>query len=190
MNTEWRAGTGRWRLAAALLAGAAAVGAPGGCSSTPAGPGPASVPADFSVAIVVRVPEAQADAWTAGDRSQPRATRPARYLLEADDLLRVVVGPGGVPKTFPPPTRRLTREQVEAVWARLRDSQLMTGGEAISRDALGQEFADRPMAVSVPTALIVVRADGKRVYRQEALAPGSPAYGLTDALAELAWIEP
>lgn len=164
-----------------------------GCSSSrPVGPvaKEPTPPADFSVAVVVRVPDSQAEAWTAADRSRPRAVRPARYLLEADNLLRVVVGPGGMPKTFPPPTRRLTRAQVESVWARLSGTPLLTEGEAVSREALGQEFADRPGPVSEPTALIVVRADGRRVYRQEVLKPGSTAYALTDRLAELAWIEP
>ncbi|MCC6676707.1 MAG: hypothetical protein IT436_06145 [Phycisphaerales bacterium] len=174
---------------AAIAAGVAALWAGGGCSSTPPAPS-AEAPADFSVAVVVRVPDAQADAWTAGDRSQPRAVRPARYLLEADDLLRVVIGPGGLPKTFPPPTRRLTKSQVDALWHRVRDSGLLTEGEQASREALGQEFADRPAPVSEPMALMVIRADGHRIYRREAMAPGSAAYQLTDALAELAWIDP
>lgn len=189
MNSDSQAARrGRWVWITAYVAGVA-LGAIGGCSSTAPAAG-AETPADFSVAVVVRVPEAQADAWTAADRSQPRAVRPARYLLEADDLLRVVIGPGGLPRTFPPPTRRLTRAQVDGLWARVRDSGLLTEVEEASREALGQEFADRPAPVAEPTAIMVIRVDGRRLYRRQVMAPGSAAYELTDALAELAWIDP
>lgn len=183
-SAGWKGRAGLRGLAVGVVGLAAWMG---GCAATP--PTVADeAPADFSLAVVVRVPEAQADAWTTGDRTKPRAVRPARYLLESDDLLRAVIGPGGLPRTFPPPTRRLTQAQVESLWARVRDSGLLTG-EAITREALGQEFADKPEPVAEPTALMVIRADGRRVYRRQVLSEGSAAYGLTDALAELAWID-
>lgn len=178
------------RAAVALVVGLGLSGLIGaGCGSTPAAAGD-SAPADFSLAVVVRVPEADADAWTAADRSAPRAQRPARYLVEADDVLRVMLGPGALPRTFPPPTRRLTRAQVESLWAKIREAGLLTEGEVVSREGLGQEFADRPAIVAEPTALLSIRAGRERVYRREVLREGSAVYRLTDELAGLAWIEP
>lgn len=188
-----RAKRGRWSGASVVVAAALVAGATAGPGCSTSRPVPvaaeAPMPADFSIAIVVRVPEAQADAYQAGDRSEPRATRPARYLVEADNVLRVVVGPGALPKIFPPPTRRLTPEQAAGLWAQVRDSGLLTEGETVSREVLGAEFADQPLEVKEPTALISLRAEGRRVYRRAALTEGSAIFRLTDSLAELAWLQ-
>lgn len=161
-----------------------------GCASTPK---PGAMPPDFAVAVTVRVPEAQADAWTIARQDQPRALRPGKYVVEPDSLLRVWVGPGAKTTSFPPPTRRLSQDQVAQLWAQVRDAGWTA--EPAKRSAarptgIRAEFDAEPGPVAESTAIIYIAAGGERYYRLEPLEsnPASPARRLTDTLAEMAWL--
>lgn len=153
-----------------------------------------SMPPDFAVAVTVQVPEAQADTWIADPTAQPRSLRPGRYILEPDDLLRVSVGPGSNPATFPVFRRTLDDQQIETVWACIRDSGWLDkhkGADPMAARAAFVDAANLP-PVAEPTAMIYLCADGHRTYfvaPLESSADAEPARKLIDTLADLAWIE-
>jgi hypothetical protein len=71
-------------------------------------------PTDFTLGVVVF-----------GDEDSPGVEhRPARYIVDADGYLRASVGAGSSPSTYPKITRRLSREQLNAVWSMLEGLDL------------------------------------------------------------------
>lgn len=155
---------------------------------------PSAMPPDFAVAVTVQVPEAMADTWIADPTAQPRPLRPARYILEPDDLLRVSVGPGANPATFPVFRRTLDDQQIESVWTCVRDSGWLEkhkGADPMAARAAFVDAANLP-PVAEPTAMIYLCAGGHRTYfvaPLESSVDADPARKLIDTLAELAWIE-
>lgn len=118
----------------------------------------------------------------------PRSLRPARYIVEADGVLRVSIGAGASTTTFPSQTRQLTPRQLDALWRQLRATNLLAQGNAARIE--GPEEAKR--APDRTTALIYASFDGRRVQLRLLLDRGSDdavaAERLVDRLAELAWI--
>lgn len=153
------------------------------CSSTPSTPSSAPPP-DFTLAITVLTREsAKADS---DPRTTARPLRPGRYILEPDGQLRVAIGRGATPATYPPAMRRLTAEQRREAWELADRAGLASIPAAESIDA-----ERPPPIVSRPTALVYVRARGERRGTEVALdsPDAEPARALIDRLAELAWVE-
>lgn len=55
----------------------------------------------------------------------PVSHRPARYVFEADWILRAAIGYGARETTFPPQTRQLTQAEIAELWSTLRASGLL-----------------------------------------------------------------
>ena len=115
-----------------------------------------------------------------------RAQRPAQYILEPDGTLRVAVGAGVDPGTFPPRTRRLDPRQVERLWTLVESAGLAS-------DAPSGDAGPGPSAVPSPPdgwAYVDVAASGQRHQRAIQLESSPAAQGVIDELASLAWIRP
>src|SRR5262245_38039155 len=176
----------RLRCIAGLLV-AAGLAAGFSCSSTPAAlspppPIPEERPQDFVLAATVLTPT---DVKTT---NLPRSLRPARYIVEADGVLRAAVGAGSTTTTYPPQTRQLTARQMDSLWRQLRESNLLDPGNPSRIDA--PEAVAR--APDRTTALIFVGGDGRRVTLRVLLdrrtEDAVAAERLVDRLADLAWI--
>lgn len=139
------------------------------------------VPGDFGLAITVLA-----------SRDEPglaRAQRPAQYILEPDGTLRVAVGAGVDPGTFPPRTRRLDPRQVERLWTLVESAGLAADAAGTTVSGAG------PGPSSVPSppdgwAYVDVAASGQRHQRAIQLESNPAAQGVIDELASLAWISP
>ncbi|MBX3386322.1 MAG: hypothetical protein KF768_07110 [Phycisphaeraceae bacterium] len=55
----------------------------------------------------------------------PLSHRPARFVIEADWILRAAVGYGASETVFPPNTRQLNASDISALWSALRDAGLL-----------------------------------------------------------------
>lgn len=152
-----------------------------GCHATL--PDPASLagrPDDFVLSAMV---------YTAAPAAPgtPRARRPARYIVEADEVLRVAVGQGAGRETYPPPTRVLTVTQMERLWVLVRDSGLLERENRYLLPSPAWDSTD-PVAAEIDVgyrggrAHLLVPLDG-------ADAESIEAERLVDELAALSWIE-
>jgi hypothetical protein len=83
-------------------------------------------PEDFWLGITVLKAPADTASRAAGYLRMPVATRPARYVVEADRILRAAVGSGSVEETFPDQTRQLTQAQFDDLWMTLKTSSLVS----------------------------------------------------------------
>jgi len=183
--TKWQGDnvskTGRWFLAV-LVAGLAA------CRSNTPPPAPAEAPlpderpADFVLAATVYSPRSMEKARL------PRSLKPARYIIEADGVLRAAVGPGSAGTTFPGQTRRLTPAEFDSLWRMVRESGLLDPGSAWRVEDPGEitRASDRT------TALVYVGYGGRRTTLRLLLDRSGPeavaAERVVDRLAELAWV--
>jgi hypothetical protein len=145
-------------------------------------PLPDQRPADFIMSATVFSPRA------AEAVSLPRSLRPARYIVEADGVLRAGTGTDVGINTFPPQTRRLTARQWDALWREVRDSGLLDPGsparvddpETLQRDPTRTtalffiSFAETRATLRVP----LDRSDDVAVSAER----------VVDQLAELAWM--
>lgn len=203
----------RWNRVIAVAGGLAlgAVGGVGaaGCSATPplpetaAAPLPDARPRDFELAVTVLSPpvaKAGVDEEELMDEAGqfgppppsgprlPRSLRPARYIVEADGVLRVAEGEGAKTTTFPLETRQLSSRQFDALWRQLRQTNLLASGNPARIDA--PEDAVRSPDRTV--ALIYTSYESQRVTLRVLLDRRSEdaiaAERLVDRLAELAWI--
>ncbi len=176
-------------LAAALLALSLLLT---GCSATGSLDAD-SAPDDFVLGVTVYdLPSAEPVSSTDTSRL-PRAQRPARYVIEADGVLRASFGTAASPAYFPPMTRRLTPEQIDHLWALTRQTGVFPAVEG--SQGVGEQVG--PVAGYEPpmgriTALIESFAAGHRASAALPIEPSDqqpgPVYALTDALAELAWV--
>lgn len=152
-----------------------------GCRASPKVPVEAldEPPRDFALAVTVVSP--------LGDDAE-RALRPAKYIVEADGVLRASVGPGSNTETFPPRTRQLTPRQHDQLWRAVRETGLL----APDHPARVGDPSVVPPNPRRPGATIFVAAEGQRRYWLVALDEQDPdAAGvrlLIDRLASLAWV--
>jgi hypothetical protein len=165
----------------------ATVLAAGGCAGERSSPldtavTRASPPSDFWLAVTVYAPEARP-----GDEPVARSERAARYVIEADQVLRVSIGSGVSEETFPPQTRQLDAGDVDALWESLRTGSLV--------DAASPHRVTGPVggveASGGPVYVVSFRAAGElRRLRVEggAEGAGAEAKGLADRLGALAWM--
>lgn len=150
-----------------------------GCQSAPDLSRLVDRPEDFTVAVTVHNPDAPA--------GTPRHLRPARFVLEADSVLRW--SPGATPRGFPPPIRTLTPAQHTEIWALVRESGLLEPDVpylVYGPVTLGSEELDGPVA------LIEIAFAGVQASSQIPLDRSSDesvlAERLVDRLAELAFV--
>lgn len=174
-----------------LLASAmtALIGQATGCRSKPL-PRPTSTPVvipddrppDLALAATVfspRVPLPTAQL--------PRSLKPARFIIEADGVLRSAQGAQS--PDFPPRARQLTPRQMDQIWRLIRDTGFLNeGNPARIEDPSGTvRSGDRT------TAMIYITYSGRRVTLRFLLDRSTQdavqAEQLIDRLAELAWVE-
>lgn len=163
-----------------------------GCSTSPrplAEPEPVVLPDrapdDFALSITVVGPASGAEPA----EDLPRAQRPARYLVEADGILRAAVGPGSTPRVFPRETRQLNKAQVQRLWRLVGETGLLQPTTLTRIDNTETFFPQRAR----PTALVYIHQQGEGSHYAVRLPVGdaeSPAVAqLIDEVAALAWIE-
>ena len=146
------------------------------------GPLPEERPADFVLAATVYSPKSMERA------DLPRSLRPARYIVEADGVLRAAVGPGSETTTYPGQTRQLTPREFDTLWRIVRESGLLDAGSVwrVENPDEVTRASDRT------TALVYVGYEGKRTTVRMLLdrsgAESVAAERLVDRLAELAWV--
>jgi hypothetical protein len=111
----------------------------------------------------------------------------ARFVLEADGQLRAAVGPGADETVFPPPIRRLSREQLTAVWSQIAAiDSLNTSPHSRISDALAPGQT-RPSSIRITAA-----GDGRQRARsfQSQDVDAASATKLVNQLTDLAWMSP
>lgn len=159
-----------------LVALACLLGLLGGCGATRHPE--AGVPGDFALAITVL-------RETAG-RDVPRALRPAQYMVDVDGTLRVAVGPGVGPTTYPPRMRRLSPAQVARLWSLSESAGLAEFPHPARLDDI-RAFRPTPRD---GWAIVDIAGGGQRQAIAIELAAAPGVVTLTDELAGLAWIRP
>jgi hypothetical protein len=117
----------------------------------------------------------------------PRALMPSRYVIETDGILRAAFGNAASPSSFPAKTRRLSPQQVDAIWLLTRETGVFEG----AGETVGSVSGYLPPRDRI-TALVEAFAAGQRGYAAFGLEddlPGATATrALSDALADLAWV--
>jgi len=145
-------------------------------------------PADFSLSVTVLKAPADTASRAAAYLRAPVATRPARYIVEPDRVLRVALGSGAADTTFPTATRQLTEGEFASIWRTLQTSSLVSADHPamVSR---GPDAAE----IGVRTLYVVAfnTAGVRRVFSIEAeptAASGADEAGrMVEQLAGLAW---
>jgi len=155
---------------------ASVVGVSGGLAGCASGePASAGVgrPQDFGLAVTVyrgeRVP-----------LDAPLAERDARFILEADGVLRAEFGRRARERSFPPVVRRLRPEEVTDLWRLVYDAEVFRGAGRLA----GPETFD-PGSESV----VLIEATGKG-RRRTVVRPsdGAAERALVSKLGELVWV--
>lgn len=151
-----------------------------------------SPPADFAVAVTIYSPLTD----PAEINASARILRPARYIVEPDGVLRASVGSGSRESTFPPIARRLSEEQIEALWRAIRDSGLLSpdsprrigSGEGYVPPSLDAERATTAVLYCAQNGdrgwwAVTIAGDGVDVDALSTLATRQ----LVERLARLSW---
>jgi hypothetical protein len=151
----------------------------------------AEPPADFALSATVLRPVPLA--WAAGVRVAGAPTgaadRPARYIVEADSVLRAAIGHGALDPTYPPRTRQLTRAQREQLWRELAETPLVDAdhparaGRAPSIDEASEASGGKT------TWVIEFSAAGRRqtLVIHEGGEGEAEARRLVESMSRLAW---
>jgi hypothetical protein len=141
-------------------------------------------PADFVLAATVHSPESMSKARL------PRSLQPARYVVEADGVLRAAVGGAAQTTTFPGRTRQLTPREFDALWRLVRESGLLDS-QNVARIEGPDDLTRAPDRT---TAIVYVSFGGRRMTLRTLLDRTSPGAAETerviDRLAEWAWVNP
>lgn len=147
-------------------------------------------PQDFWLGVTVLRAPADTASRAAAYLRAPIATRPARYVIEADRILRVAVGSGATDEHFPDQTRQLTQEQFDDLWRTLRSSTLVENDHpnAVGRAPTIPSLGER-------TVYVISFSIGgdRRTLAIDADPSSGPAYDdaskLVEKLAGLAWMK-
>lgn len=169
-----------------LIAGAAV----GGCAGAPmedaaprAGASASlSRPSDFTLAVTVRGASSARSVRGGGGPPAPvpPGLRPARYVMEADGVLRAALGPGATDDTFPAATRRLDPADLDRLWVIVARAGWL--------DAEPQGVAWSAPVGDVPTAGTTIAVSGHGAQRTIVTSRGDASgRALAEALAGLAW---
>ena len=136
-------------------------------------------PSDLAMAATVFGPRVPLP-----DVALPRSLQPARYIIEADGVLRAGKGSVG----YPPAARRLTPRQRDQLWRVIRDSGLLDEGNP----AQIEDPEEAVRSGDKTTAMMYISYGGKRMTLRVLLDRSSndaiEAERFVDRLAELAWI--
>jgi hypothetical protein len=151
-----------------------------------------SPPRDFWIGITVTGPIRES---AAAYDALPRAIRPARYVVEADRILRVSLGPGATADAFPPPTRRLTAAEFNDLYAAARDAGLLDPSHPFAVKTFTKPSTPDPSAPpSDRTDYLITThaADKQYTFVMQASPQGSEqsrsAAKVIDWLAGKAWV--
>tara|TARA_R110000737_G_scaffold2923_18_gene10182 strand:+ start:329533 stop:330078 length:546 start_codon:yes stop_codon:yes gene_type:complete len=148
----------------------------GACRSTPA-PIPQQRPGDFRLGVVVMTdedPDSDSKDLKGGD---------ARYIIDSSSVLRASFGSGSSLEVFPGFTRRLSIDQMDAIWMMTRD--LLDHNEHLVEMHAGQP---QSMVERTSGTIIEVHMNaGDQVYVFE--PSDQQAAAIVDALAALAWVD-
>jgi hypothetical protein len=140
-------------------------------------------PDDFWLAVTVLRPPAEAASRAAAYKTLPIANRPARYVVEADRILRAATGSGASEVTFPDQTRQLSDAQFDHLWETLRASSLVKP----DNPALVGSAPPTPTMLDKTIYIVSFAAAGNR--RTLAFDDAAEAQPLIDELAKLAWVQ-
>ncbi len=135
-------------------------------------------PGDFALGVTVL--------GTREAPRQPRSQRPAQYILEADGVLRVAIGAGVDPATFPPRVRRLSARQTDRLWT-LAQAGNFTSPDHPARLSDITSFRPTPRE---GWAILDISANAQRQALAVRVEEDAAATQLIDELAALAWIRP
>ena len=174
--------TSPFALSVAALIGAVA----SGCATSRPIAAADAPPPDFMLGVTILTPPGGGAGGDEAGAAQGEGLVPARHVMEADWVLRTLVGAGVTPETFPPRTRQLRRDQVQELWTLLLDSGLL---DPAHPGRIGAWPADVPPPLR--TMLVVeFTADGEhRVVAVEATGEGGEgARALAERLGELALV--
>lgn len=130
-------------------------------------------PGDFRLGVVVMAPESSSD-LAGGD---------ARYIIESDSILRASFGAGSTLDTYPGFTRRLTPEEMDAIW--IMTSDLLESNESQRTLSAGQP---QSMVKAQRGTIIEIHHNAHdEVWIFD--SDDQQAAAIVDALASLAWID-
>lgn len=159
-------------------------------------------PEDFWLSVTVTGPELGRGGISAYE-ALPRALRPARYVLEADHVLRAAVGPGARDESFPAETRRLTSAEIAQLYRLVGETGLLDADhpnlvgsvpvpKSIEKPVGNAEMPDRDLRTVYIVSLHA--HDKRRTLMMEASPRGSQdsrqAARVVDWLASKAWMKP
>lgn len=147
-------------------------------------------PEDFWLGVTVFKAPADTASRAAAYLKLPIPIRPARYVIEADRVLRAAVGSGATVETFPDQTRQLSEAEFDRLWETLRSSPL------VSDDQPGLVGAPPGLGTLGDRTLYIVEFSAGGTRRMVAIeAAPTPGPGADDAkkiveeLAALAWMK-
>jgi hypothetical protein len=157
-------------------------------------------PEDFWLSVTVTGPVRES--MSAYD-ALPRALRPARYVVEADRVLRAAVGPGASVESFPAETRRLTSDEVTQLYRLAGETGLLDAdhpnlvGSVPVPKVIEKPSSNAEMPEQDPRTMYIItlHAGGKRrTLLMEASPRGTQdsrqAARVVDWLANKAWMKP
>lgn len=151
-------------------------------------------PPDFALAVTVLRPVplgALINARTQ-DSSRPTVQRPARYVVEADAILRVAIGYGATEKTFPPETRQLTAAEFAGLWRMLKSSPLVDPDhpDRTGKPPPLEEFCRETEGRGGYAVAFAIAGEHRVLAIDEASPAAKDARELVARLLELAWVPP
>ena len=150
----------------------------GGCSATPQGI-PSHRPGDFRLGVVVMSGN---QANSANPDLDP-AGGDGRYIVDSSSVLRASFGPGSTLDTFPGFTRRLTHDQMDAIW--LMAKNLLERNEHHARLHAGQPQGMLGERAGTIIEIHLNAHDEVFLFDQG----DQQAAAIVDALATLAWVD-
>ncbi len=163
-------------------------------ASSSGGAATSAPPRDFWLGITVTGPIRES---AAAYDALPRPLRPARYVVEADRILRVAYGPGATTDAFPPPTRRLTATEFNDLYAATRDAGLLSADHPFAVKTITKPSTPDPSAPGPARTDYIITthaADQQHTIVMEAAPQASDhsrrAAAVIDWLASKAWVAP
>ncbi len=149
-----------------------------GCSSASKGI-PSHRPGDFRLGVVVM----SGDQVGSANQDLDLAGGDGRYIVDSSSVLRASFGAGSTLDTFPGFTRRLTHDQMDAIWLMTKD--LLEHNEHLDRLHAGQP--QNMLGEQAGTIIEIHLNAHDEVYLFD--LGDQQAAAIVDALAALAWVD-
>jgi len=150
----------------------------GGCTATRIAPANQR-PGDFRLGVVVM----SGDQGDSQDHNTNLTGGDGRYIVDSSSILRASFGSGSTLDTFPGFTRRLTHDQMDAIWLMAKD--LLEHNEHHSRLHAGQP---QGMVDAQSGTIIELHMNANdEVFIFD--SADQQAAAIVDALASLAWVD-